>query len=239
MGMVVAIHQPNYLPWLGYFYKMANCDTFVLQDDVLLSERSFTRRCYIRARDGARILSVPLATKGVRINEAAICNDRRWQLRHWHVMEDAYRSSRYWEEYSPHFEHVYRETPWSTLIQLNVFLIMTVRTMLGLNNKIIFSSELSTTGNGRSDRVIEICTRLGADTYLSGTGARSYNNEGEFRRAGVNLVYSDFEHPVYRQLWDGFVPKLSIVDLLFNEGPRSLDILKGSSKRHSDGSLLE
>jgi hypothetical protein len=239
MSRVVAIHQPNYLPWLGYFYKMAYCDMFVVLDDVLHSKSSVTSRCQIKAREGAKLLSVPLATKEVRINETAICNDGKWQLKHWHAMENAYRSSIYWNEYNSYFEHAYRGTRWSTLSQLNVFLIMTIRTILDLNNKIILSSELGAIGGERSNRNLEICRSLAADAYLSGTGARSYNDEEAFRKAGVDLIYSDFEHPVYRQLWGDFVPNLSIVDLLFNEGGSSLDILKASCHTASDSTLLQ
>lgn len=231
MSKVVAIHQPNYLPWLGYFYKMASCDTFVLLDNVLLSKQSVTTRCQIKGKEGVRILPVPLATKGCRINEAAICCDGKWQLKHWHSMEDAYRLSRYWNEYNPIFERVYRGTTWSSLSQLNVSLITTIEGMLGLDIKIISSSELNVTASDKSGRIVEICKMLDADTYLSGTGGRSYNDEEVFRRAGVELAYTDFEHPMYRQLWGDFVPNLSIVDLLFNEGPGSLDILRCSGKR--------
>jgi WbqC-like protein family len=233
MSKVVAIHQPNYLPWLGYFYKMANCDIFVLLDNVLLSKQSVTTRCHIKGKEGVRILPVPLATKACRIHEAAICCDGKWQLKHWHSMEDAYRSSRHWNEYNPTFERIYRGTTWSSLSQLNVFLITTIKGMLGIDSRIISSSELNVTASDKSDRIVEICRVLDADTYLSGIGARSYNDEEIFRRAGVELAYSDFEHPVYRQLWGDFVPNLSIVDLLFNEGPGSLDILRCSGKKQS------
>jgi hypothetical protein len=154
-------------------------------------------------------------------------------------MENAYRSSRYWNEYDSYFEHVYFGTRWSTLSQLNASLIMTIKTMLGLNNRIILSSELNAIGGERSNRNVEICKSLGADTYLSGTGARSYNDEEAFRRAGVSFIYSDFAHPSYRQLWGEFVPNLSVVDLLFNEGSGSLNILNASCKRQPDSTLLE
>jgi hypothetical protein len=116
---------------------------------------------------------------------------------------------------------------------------MTIKTMLGLNNRIILSSELNAIGGERSNRNVEICKSLGADTYLSGTGARSYNDEEAFRRAGVSFIYSDFAHPSYRQLWGEFVPNLSVVDLLFNEGSGSLNILNASCKRQPDSTLLE
>jgi hypothetical protein len=239
MSKVVAIHQPNYLPWLGYFYKMANCDTFVLLDTVLLSKQSFTTRCQIKTTGGLGLLPVPLATRSGMINEIAVAKNENWQIRHWHVMQNAYVSSTYWKEYSPYFEQFYRGNRWPTLIQVNVSSIMIIRTILGLDNKLVSVSELGAIGGQKSDRIIEICKRLGADTYLSGAGARVYNDEEAFRKAGVKLAYTDFEHPVYRQLWGDFVPNLSIVDLLFNEGTRSLGILKASSKRQSGSTAAQ
>jgi hypothetical protein len=109
---------------------------------------------------------------------------------------------------------------------LNIALIRLLKDILGIKTEIITSSMLKIGNPKGSERNLAICKYLGADIYLSGEGARSYNNEKEFEREGIKLVYTNFKHPVYHQIWGDFVPNLSIIDLLFNEGGKSLPILK-------------
>ncbi len=229
--MIVAIHQPNYLPWLGYFYKMANCDVFVFLDDALHSKSSFTNRNKIKTREGTKLLSVPLSTKEVKINEIIISNEQKWQLKHWNIIENAYGQAPYWSKYSVYFKDVYKKVFWSLLNELNIGLILLIKDILGIKTEIITSSKLKIENQERSQRNLSICKYLGANVYLSGEGARSYNDEEAFEREAIRLVYTNFQHPVYHQLWGDFVPNLSIIDLLLNEGDRSLQILREASLR--------
>jgi len=224
--MIVAIHQPNYLPWLGLFYKMANCDVFVFLDDALHSKSSFTNRNKIKTREGTKLLSVPLSTKEVKINELTICNDQKWQLKHWNIIENSYSQAPYWEEYSVYFREILTKKSWTYLSELNIALIWLIKGILGIKTEIITSSMLKISNHRGSERNLAICKYLDADIYLSGEGARSYNDEESFEREGIKLVYTRFQHPVYHQLWGDFVPNLSIIDLLFNEGEKSLPILR-------------
>ncbi len=226
MSRIVAIHQPNYLPWLGYFYKIINCDVFVFLDDALHSKSSFTNRSKIKTREKTQWLTVPLATREVIINELLITNNKKWQSKHWNTLQNAYQPSRYWEEYSIYFEDIYKETAWSILSELNARLILLIKDILGLNTLIITSSDLKMENQKGSQRNLSICKHLNADVYLSGEGARNYNDDVAFEREGIKLVYTNFKHPVYHQLWGDFIPNLSIIDLIFNEGERSLEILK-------------
>jgi hypothetical protein len=226
--MIAAIHQPNYLPWLGYFYKMALCDVFVLLDDVqLVRGRSFTTRNKVKTSNGAQWLTVPVTEKGELklIKDVVIAQDGKWLKKHWKTIELSYKKAPYWNNYSIYFQDVYEGRCWSALSELNITLITKIKAILGLKTKIVLSSELKGISGERSSRNLSICKHLGADTYLSGTGARNYNDEEEFRKAGVNLIYTDFKHPVYHQLWGDFTPSLSIIDLLFNEGEKSLETL--------------
>ena len=233
--MIVAIHQPNYLPWLGYFYKMANCDVFVLLDDALHSKSSFTNRNKVKTREGTKLLSVPLSTKEVKINELVISNDQKWQSNHWNIIENSYKKAPHWEEYSIHFKEIFKNKRWAYLCELNKALICLIKGILGIKTEIITSSMLKIGNKTGSDRNLAICKYLDADIYLSGEGARSYNDEESFEKEGVKLVYAGFQHPVYNQLWGDFVPNLSTVDLLFNEGEKSLSIL--TEKRCLDFAL--
>lgn len=227
--MIVAIHQPNYLPWLGFFYKMAKCDAFVFLDDALHSKSSFTNRNKIKTREGIKLLSVPLSTKEVRISELIICNDQKWQSKHWNIIENSYRQASCWEEYSRYFREILINKSWTYLSELNIALIWLIKGILGIKTEVITSSMLKIENQRGSQRNLSICKYLDADVYLSGEGARSYNDEESFEREGIKLVYTGFQHPVYHQLWGDFVPKLSIIDLLFNEGGESLPILRGQT----------
>lgn len=229
--MIVAIHQPNYIPWLGYFYKMANCDIFVFLNDALHSKKYYTHRSRIKTKDGVRWLTVPLSAKEVKINELVICNDVKWQLKHWNIMETAYRKAPYWDEYSSYFKDIYdKKIIWSSLSELNYKIISIIRDLLGITTPTVESSELQIESKKGSERNLCICKQLGADIYLSGEGAKRYNDEEAFNREGINLAYTNYKYPlrfpVYHQLWGDFAPNLSIIDLLFNEGPNSLEILK-------------
>ena len=224
--MIIAIHQPNYLPWLGFFYKMANCDVFVFLDDALHSKSSFTNRNKVKTREGIKLLSVPLSTKEVKINELLICNDQKWQLKHWNIIENSYRQAPYWEEYSVYFREILTKKSWTYLSELNMALIWLIKGILGIKTEIITSSMLKIGNHRGSERNLTICKYLDADVYISGEGARNYNDEETFEREGIKLVYTGFQHPVYHQLWGDFVPNLSIIDLLFNEGEKSLPILR-------------
>ena len=225
--MIIAIHQPNYLPWLGYFYKMTNCDVFVLLDDALHSKSSFTNRNKIKTREGTKLLSVPLSTKEVKINELIISNDQKWQSDHWNIIENSYQKAPYWEEYIVYLREILTKKSWTYLCELNFALIWLIKGILGIKTEIMTSSMLKIGNHTGSERNLAICKYLDADVYLSGEGARSYNDEESFEREGIKLVYIGFQHPVYHQLWGDFVPNLSIIDLLFNEGEESLSILKG------------
>jgi len=224
--LIVAIHQPNYLPWLGFFYKMANCDVFVLLDDALHSKSSFTNRNKVKTREGIKLLSVPLSTKEAKINELIICNDQKWQSNHWNIIENSYRKAPHWEEYSAYFREILAKKSWTYLCELNIALIWLLKGILGIKTEIVTSSMLKISNHTGSERNLAICKYLGADVYLSGEGARSYNDEEAFEREGIKLDYTAFRHPVYHQLWGDFVASLSIIDLVFNEGEKSLSILR-------------
>jgi len=141
------------------------------------------------------------------------------------MIENSYRQAPYWEEYSFYLREILTKKSWTYLSELNIALILLIKGILGIKTEVITSSMLNIDNQRGSERNLTICKYLGADVYLSGEGARSYNDEKAFEREGIKLVYTGFQHPVYHQLWGDFVPNLSIIDLLFNEGEMSLPIL--------------
>ncbi|GBF33459.1 hypothetical protein DCCM_2560 [Desulfocucumis palustris] len=224
--MIISGHQPNYLPWLGYFHKMKSCDLFVILDDVLHSRGAITNKNKIKGPEGARLLSVPLAQKKVPIKDVTILNGSRWHNKHWNSLRTCYAKAPYWKDYQNLLLPIY-DNPGEKLADFNLRLIKVISKILGISTPLVRSSEIPGITGSKGTKIINICKHFGADICLSGTGARDYNDEDEFARNHIRLVYQEFECPDYPQLWGGFIPNLSALDLIFNCGPGSQDFLPG------------
>jgi len=228
--MIVAIHQPNYIPWLGYFYKIANCDIFVLLDNVQYNKNGFRNRNKIKTSQGTAWLSVGVLTKGCYgqlITEVEINNNVTWSSIHEKTISQNYSRAPYFKKYKAFFEDVYHRK-WERLVDLDEALIKVIYEILVIKGvKFIRASDLNTSGQS-TELLVNICKAVGADTYLSGPSGQKYMDEGLFVREGLSLRYSDFKHPSYSQLWGDFIPNMSIIDLIFNEGEKSLEILMGT-----------
>ena len=229
--MIVAIHQPNYLPWLGYFYKIASCDMFVLLDNVQYSKNGFINRNKIKTPQGTAWLTVGALTKGryeQLINEVEINNSLPWSSIHEKSISQGYSNAPYFKNYISFFEDIYHRK-WEGLVDLNEALIKVICQILGIRSvEFTRASELNVPGQS-TELLVNICKAVGSDTYLSGPSGQKYMDEELFEREGISLRYSDFKHPAYTQLWGDFIPNMSIIDLLFNEGGESLKILKEAS----------
>lgn len=229
--MIAAIHQPNYLPWLGYFYKMAGCDIFVHLDNVQYTKNGFINRNRIKTPAGSQWLTVDVLTKGYveqKIKDVRINNVKAWTGNHWKSLYLNYSKAPYFDTFKRELEPIYRQ-PWENLSLLNRSMNELLAKLLGIKSiEFIEASGLKVTGKG-TELLINICKKIGAGTYLSGSGGAKYMDVELFQAAGIKVVYTDFHHPVYRQQWGEFIPGMSIVDLLFNEGEDSLKILKEKS----------
>ncbi|MDR4947833.1 WbqC family protein [Neobacillus cucumis] len=222
--MIISIHQPNYIPWSGYFHKMLSSDLFVILDDVDLSRRAITNKNKIKSPDGPRLLSVPLANKSGKIKDVTTFDDDNWPQKHWGSIQRSYARAPFWKQYQHLFWPIY-ENPNKKLADLNLQLIEIIRTVLEIKTPIIRSSEIEVITGHKGEKIINICKALNATVYLSGTGAKTYNDEKEFEKNQIRLVYQEFEPPVYPQLWGEFIPNLSVIDLLFNCGPKSKEFI--------------
>ncbi|MTI81808.1 MAG: WbqC family protein [Firmicutes bacterium] len=228
MSKVIAIHQPNYIPWIGYFHKMLNSDIFVIADDVQLSTQSVTHRNKIKSANGVILLTVPLARKKVLIKDVEIYNEEDWGKKHFQTLQHCYARSDYWSQYKKQFEEIYNQK-WVKLIDLNMAFMTLIRNIFNIETPMVYSSQLPDLQGRKSERIIDICEKLGGSVYLSGQGAKAYNDKEIFNQHNIELKYQQFEHPVYSQLWGDFVDKLSVVDLIFNCGPQGKKILEASS----------
>ncbi len=225
--MTIAIHQPNFLPWLGYFYKIANADLFVLLDDVQYTKNSFINRNKIKTPNGSMWLTIPVITSdkfGQKINEVEIKEPIKTANKILNTLKANYSRAEHFKVFFPEFESIINRY-YNSLSILNTELILWVCRVLEINTKIISSSKLNVSSNEGTFRLVEICKSIGADTYLSGFGGNKYQDENIFLQNNISLKISEFKHPAYTQLWGNFEFNLSVVDLIFNCGPESRNIL--------------
>lgn len=223
--MRIAIMQPGYLPWLGFFELMLNCDLFVLFDDVQYTKKDWRSRNRIRSKDGWMWLSVPVMTKGKQfqlINEARIAYSSDWRNKHLKAVEINYRKARYFTEYFTRFKKIL-SFDWEYLVELDLELIKWLSIELGIHKEIIKSSSLKT-GGRRDDKIIAVCKALKADELYDSMAAASFLDVQRFQAEGVRLLFQNYVHPVYVQVYSPFVPFMSSLDLLFNYGPQSTEI---------------
>jgi len=227
--LIVAVHQPNYIPWIGFFDKMDQADIFVILDAVQHSRTSVTHRNSIKCPSGSLLLSVPLQNKGQTINQLLINKDHNWNENHWKSISYNYRRSKYWELYEDAFKQIY-QSDWKYLSDLNMSIIQLVMCILKIETTIVKESTFPNDMGIGCSRIVNICKHLGATTYLSGIGAKAYNDEQQFEQNEIKLVYQEFTHPYYNQQWGPFMSHLSVLDLIFNHGPQSIDIIRNYRK---------
>jgi len=230
--MRVSINQPAYLPWLGYFDRIAISDVHVVLDQVQFEKNSMTNRNKIRTRNGSSWLTVPVKTKG-RFGDLSIYNleidtSSNWRDKHWKAICQNYSKSPYFGRYSSDLEKIYARE-WTHLLkltkELNHFFL---ETALQISTPLTYASNLQVEAK-KSDLVLSICQKLGATTYVSGPFGRDYLDEDKFKKTGVEIEYHDYQHPAYRQYYQPFEPYMSTLDLIMNCGPDSKNVLRGCS----------
>ena len=209
----VMIRQPGYMPNLGFFKKIQSCDIFVFLDDVQFAKDSFDNRNRIKSSDGVTWITVPLARPvfGKKINEVLISYETDWQNIHCNQIYENYKSAPYFSSYWSDIEKILT-CKYKKLIDLNFKLIEYFNHALDITTKTIKSSELAVTKT-KTERLIEICSKLNATCYVSGIAGKDYLDEKLFSNSGIKLIYENFIHPTYRQLHGNFIDNLSIIDL--------------------------
>jgi hypothetical protein len=224
--MILSCHQAQYLPWLGYFDKIKKSDVFVFLDKVQYKKREYQNRNRIKTANGPQWLTVPVETKNKYeqfLHEVSIDTERDWRASHLKALEINYHKADYFGGVFGYFEDIYGRD-WRRLIDLNKEIISFLLRYLKIEVPVKGELDLDTSETG-TRRIIEICRKAGADTYLSGIGGKDYLEEELFEENGINLIYQDFEHPVYKQLYGDFIPYMSAVDMIFNCGEGGADML--------------
>lgn len=224
--MIIGILQPGYLPWLGFFEQLYRSDIFVIYDDVQYDKNGWRNRNRIKTPNGIQWLTVPVLLKGDSkslIRDVKINNQERWRKKHCQSIKTNYSKSKFYNHYFYLFEKVYSKE-WNFLIDLDMELIYVLCDLLGLKRKIVYSSDLGVQGD-KNERLIKICKKFGASIFYEGYAGKDYIDKKVFIESGIEVKFQDYRHPEYNQLYGDFVPYLSVIDLLFNEGDSSLKIL--------------
>jgi hypothetical protein len=231
--MIVAAHQPHFLPWLGYLDKLAKSEVFVVMDDLQFEKENFQNRNRMKLAGGPHWLTVPLlrGSQTDRICDKRIDNTGRggrhhWQRRIWRTLEVHYGKAAHWERYAPALEDVFVRR-WDLLVELDLHMLELARNWFGITRPIVRASSLGLTG-AKTERILAMCRAVGAKTYLTGRGgSATYLDTAAFARAGVGLVWQRFHHPHYAQRYAGlgFASHLGFLDLLLNCGPDAPAIL--------------
>jgi hypothetical protein len=225
--MIVSINQPAYLPWLGYFHRIAVSDAHIVLDQVQFEKNSFTNRNKVRTPEGWCWLTVPVKTASrfgdLCIHEIEIANERQWAAKHWQTLRLNYSKAPFFAQHAPFLEGIYAR-PWGKLADLAREITAYLLDAFGIRTKLYFSSEMKASGK-KDELVLNLCREVRATIYLSGSLGRNYLREELFREHQIAVRYDDYHHPEYRQVYPGFEPYMAALDLLFNAGPASLEII--------------
>jgi WbqC-like protein family len=229
MGKTIAIVQSNYIPWKGYFDLMRQVDEFVLYDDVQYTRRDWRNRNRIKTPSGVKWLTIPVEVKGKyfqKIKETRIA-DPAWGRVHWDTIVKNYGRAPYFREYRDRFESLYLSSSPQYLSDINRKWLECVCELLGIRTSLVWSIDYSPTAVDPTGRLVEICLKAEASTYVSGPAAKAYLDEAQFERAGVRVRFMEYDgYPAYPQLYPPFEHGVSVLDLLLMVGPRAPEYLE-------------
>ena len=218
--MKCAIHQPQFVPWLGYLNKINSADVFVFLDNVQYHKNEWQNRNRICTPKGAHWFTVPVSYKfGDHINRVVPASHVPWQDKLWRTLEHQYAKAPYFGAYREDINALLH-AEWSNLAELNIATVEWLMKCFAIATPTHVCSTLPAFIDHRTQRLVEICQHVGADVYLSGAQAKDYLDVARFEAAGLSVEFQDYTHPTYDQVHDanGFVSHLSALDALFQCG---------------------
>ena len=228
--MIVTNHQPQFLPYLGFFHKVANADVLVLLDDVQFMDRHFQQRNVIKMQTGSLLLTVPVAKQRFQlIQHVQIAPVHNWRRKMWSTIQTSYGAAPHFKALAPELRAIILEGAHTHLLALDIDLMQWAFRVLGITVPIRLSSELGLPKtNGPNEHHIAICRAVGADTYLSGPGGREYMDLALFEQAKIAVQFQSYTMKPYPQQFPqhGFIPNLAVVDALFNVGADARELIR-------------
>jgi hypothetical protein len=226
--MTVSILQSNYIPWKGYFDIIAKSDVFIFHDDLQYTKNDWRNRNKIKTENGLKWLTIPCGTNEKRLICDVELDNFIWQKKHWEFIKESYKKAPYFDLYKSFFEEIYLEKVWVKLSDLNQCMIKMISfDILNIKSTIFQDSRTYCLTKKKEDRVLELLDKVKADEYISGASAKNYLNEEKFIERNIKLTWMDYSnYKEYNQLYPPFEHGVSILDLIFNEGPYARSFLK-------------
>ena len=225
--MKILVTQPNYIPWKGYFDLIASADKFVVLDDVQYTSRDWRNRNLIKTPQGTIWLNIPIIKKNKILIKDALIKDFNWVDDHINKIERNYKKSKYFDSIFPILKEIYQGLTSKRLIDINIEIINFICTYLDIRTEISFSSDIKDKNLEKSLRILDICIENNATIYITGSKSKNYIDENLFKSKKIKIEFERFEnYPSYEQLWGPFNENVSVIDLLFNEGPNSYKFMK-------------
>jgi len=232
MPLKIAISQPTYLPWMGYFDLIDQVDVFVLLDNVQFAKQSWQQRNRIRTAAGLQWLTVPVKLHFGQLIQEVEVREPDFHVNHLRAIELAYRRAPNFERFFPQLSERLTSCPRALLVDLNVALMTGLMEILGIRTLLLRASTLGQAGK-RTELLANLCAKLGATQYISPAGSAAYliPERHLLTDRRVEVLFHNYEHPVYRQRHKPFTPFASVIDLIFNEGDASLNIIRSGRKQ--------
>lgn len=220
--MIVTSHQPNFLPYMGVFYKAYRSDIMVLSDDVLFSKSGMHNYNYIRTKDGRQKITIPIsAHHDTRLCDVMVSEPERSIPKIVRTLGEAYAKTEHYDDGKEILDIIGGMAKENLrMTDLNSAVIIHILKRMGIKAHVLIASEQLSLIGHKDDRILMMCRQTAGNTYYSGTGAKAYHDEERYRQNGISLVYSDYEPVVYRQKYEPFLPNMSVIDYVFNEGYR-------------------
>lgn len=226
--MIAANHQPQFLPYLGFFHKIAHCDVLVQLDDVQFMDRHFQHRNVIKMQTGTQMLTIPVEKKRGQLIRDVLLAPINWRRKMWAAIQTSYSGASFFDEFSTGLRSIILDGTQDRLVDIDLELLQWANSILGITVRIESSSKLGLPATqGPNEHHIAICKAVGADTYLSGPGGREYMDLTMFDAAGIAVQWQDYRAREYPQRYPklGFLPNLAVVDAIFNLGPSARELI--------------
>ena len=224
--MIISIHQPQYLPWDNFFKKIKKSDCFIFLDNVEFQKNGLQNRNQIKTSNGPIWLTVPIKQKlGQKISDVEIDNSKDWKKKHWKTISENYNKSSYFDNFKENFQNIFL-SDWNNLSELNIKIILEILMILNIKTKIYKASDLKVQGRS-TELLVNLCKKIKSKTYLSGEGGKNYLDLEKFKEAGIKVIFEkNINQKPYKQNHDklGFMKNLSIIDNLFNNGKKALEL---------------
>lgn len=221
---IVAILQPNYIPWKGVFDLIDRTDTFVFYDDVQYTTKDWRNRNKIKTDTGEQWLSVPVISKSQRnqlICEAIIDKTKTWQKKHYKKIISNYQKAHYFDNYKHLLHKIYLDNQWSKISNLDIFSTKLIAKELNIKTEWVNSSDLRISGSKHGEKIIKICQELNCSHFINGPASKSFIDESIFKQAGITIEYMNYSYPEYKQFHPPFSHNVTALDTLFHCGPES------------------